>query len=46
MNKTYGILLLTLLLSFVLMGCGKEEERLSITTEAAETEDEAGSTEE
>ena len=38
MKKTYGILLLTLLLSFVLMGCGKEEERLSITTEAAETE--------
>ena len=38
MKKTYGILLLTLLLSFVLMGCGKEEERLSITTEATETE--------
>ena len=38
MKKTYGILLLTLLLCFVLMGCGKEEERLSITTEAAETE--------
>lgn len=38
MKKTYGILLLTLLLSFVLMGCGKEKERLSITTEATETE--------
>ena len=38
MKKTYGFVLLTLLLSFVLMGCGKEEERLSITTEATETE--------
>lgn len=37
MKKTYGFVLLTLLLSFVLMGCGKEE-RLSITTEATETE--------
>lgn len=38
MKKARDILLLTLLLCFVLMGCGKKEERLNTATEAAETE--------
>ncbi len=37
MKKAHDILLLTLLLCFVLMGCGKKEERLNTATEAAET---------
>lgn len=38
MKKARDIFLLTLLLCFVLMGCGKKEERLNTATEAAETE--------
>ena len=38
MKKAHDILLLTLLLCFVLVGCGKKEEHLSTTTEAAEAE--------
>lgn len=44
MKKARDILLLTLLLCFVLMGCGKKEERLNTATEAAETEATASAT--
>lgn len=45
MKKARDILLLTLLLCFVLMGCGKKEERLNTATEAAETETTASAAE-
>lgn len=38
MKKTHSILLLTLSLCFVLMGCSKKEEHLSAATQATETE--------
>ena len=45
MKKARDILLLTLLLCFVLMGCRKKEERLNTATEAAETETTASAAE-
>ena len=38
MKKAHHIVLLALLLSIILIGCGKKEKHLFVTTEATETE--------
>ena len=38
MKKEHHIVLLALLLSIILIGCGKKEKHLFVTTEATETE--------